>query len=291
MQATPTAEEFKASQRELWSTAATAWRKWWPVFEACAQPLSDRLVELAGVEAGERVLDVATGIGEPALTAARRAGIAGSVLGVDLAPMMIAIAREREREERAKQPQLAPTTFEERDAERLELPDASFDAVTCRWGVMLMRDPVAALEGMRRALVSRGRVAVAVWGAPATVPFITLTDRIAEEELGLQPLPLDAPGPMRLGRRGTLAKLLTAAGFLDVTEEYFELALEFASAEEYVDYRCELSVTLGRVLAERSEEQRERFRRRLAEGARGWRVGGGRVRFVNEVRIGGGVRA
>src|SRR5688572_14379349 len=229
MQPTPTAEEFKASQRELWSTAAAAWRKWWPVFEASAQRLSNRLVELAGVEAGARVLDVATGIGEPALTAARRAGSTGSVLGVDLAPMMIAIARERERELRAKLPLLAPTTFEERDAERLGLPDASFDAATCRWGVMLMRDPVAALEGMRRALVSRGRVAVAVWGVPATVPFITLTDRIAEEELGMQPLPLDAPGPMRLGQRGTLAKQLTAAGFLDVTEEYFELALEFAS--------------------------------------------------------------
>src|SRR5690242_4514993 len=88
---------FKSEQREAWSDVAPGWRKQWRVFEANAQRLSDRLVELARVGPGSRVLDVATGIGEPALTAARRVGPKGRVVATDLAPGMIAIVAERAR--------------------------------------------------------------------------------------------------------------------------------------------------------------------------------------------------
>src|ERR1019366_10062593 len=74
---------FKNEQRRDWDVAAAGWKKWWPVFERAAQHVSDRLVELAGIKAGARVLDVATGNGEPALTAARRAGAGGRVIATD----------------------------------------------------------------------------------------------------------------------------------------------------------------------------------------------------------------
>src|SRR5215470_1433797 len=89
---------FKAQQREQWSDVAQGWRKRWAAFEQGAQPLSDRMMELAHIAVGQRVLDVATGIGEPAMTAARRVGSSGSVVAIDQAPQMLALARERMQE-------------------------------------------------------------------------------------------------------------------------------------------------------------------------------------------------
>src|SRR5689334_12609359 len=88
---------FKAEQRETWASVAPAWKKWWSVIEAGAQSVNEKLVDLARIEPGARVLDVATGLGEPALTAARRAGPRGNVLGVDLSAAMLELARERAR--------------------------------------------------------------------------------------------------------------------------------------------------------------------------------------------------
>src|SRR6516225_3325256 len=91
-------DAYKAQQRERWSSAAEGWRKRWPAYERGAQPLSDRMMELAHISAGQHVLDVATGIGEPAMTAARRVGVAGAVVAIDQAPQMLAVARERMQE-------------------------------------------------------------------------------------------------------------------------------------------------------------------------------------------------
>src|SRR5207302_2179849 len=86
---------FKAQQREQWSNVAQGWRKRWVAFERGAQPLSDRMMKLAHVAPGQKVLDVATGIGEPAMTAARMVGPSGRVVAIDQAPQMLEVARER----------------------------------------------------------------------------------------------------------------------------------------------------------------------------------------------------
>src|ERR1700722_11062341 len=88
-------QELKNEQRRDWDAAAAGWKKWWPVFERSAQQVSDRLVELAGVGPGARVLDIATGNGEPALSVARRVGPGGRVIATDQSAGMLAIARER----------------------------------------------------------------------------------------------------------------------------------------------------------------------------------------------------
>lgn len=278
-------ERFKSGQRETWSDVADGWRKWWRIFEAGAQPLSDRMVVLAGIGPGARVLDVATGIGEPALTAARAAGAKGIVLGTDLAPRMIALA-----EERARELGLANAEFRELDAERLDVPAASFDAALSRWGVMLIMDPLAALRGMRAALVPGGRAVVAVWGAKGTVPFMTLPGDVAQREINLPPMPPDLPGPLKLGRPGQLAELLREAGFERVEEERFETVLAFASPSEYSAFLQDLSATLRRALAEHPVEARERVWRGVEREAEAWRDPSGRIVFRNEVRLARGVR-
>src|SRR5437588_7289615 len=118
---------FKAQQREQWSNVAQGWRRRWAAFEQGAQPLSDRMMNLAHVAPGQRVLDVATGIGEPAMTAARQVGPNGSAMAIDQAPQMLAVARER-----MQAAGIWNVEFVEGDAEEVKMPIESLDAVVCR---------------------------------------------------------------------------------------------------------------------------------------------------------------
>jgi ubiquinone/menaquinone biosynthesis C-methylase UbiE len=89
-------DQFKVGQRQSWDNAAAGWQEWWETFENGAKTVSDRLVELAEIKAGNQVLDLATGTGEPALTAAKKlAGSEGHVLATDISPQMLAIAKQR----------------------------------------------------------------------------------------------------------------------------------------------------------------------------------------------------
>src|SRR5262249_2221359 len=91
----PDAAILKQEQRLSWDESAAGRKKWWPNFEQAAQGVNARLVELARLKAGDRVLDIATGNGEPAVTAARMVGAGGWVVAVDQSPGMLAIGRER----------------------------------------------------------------------------------------------------------------------------------------------------------------------------------------------------
>src|SRR6266478_1106540 len=120
--------KIKSQQKAAWDDSADGWKRWWPTFERSAQTVNDRLVELARVRDGNRVLDIATGSGEPALTAARAVGESGRVVAVDMSPGMLAIARER-----VDAAGLTNVELVESDAESLRLDEHSFDAVLCRW--------------------------------------------------------------------------------------------------------------------------------------------------------------
>src|SRR5688572_28649668 len=85
---------YKEEQRQQWNSVAAGWKKWWPTIENGARDISRRMVELAEVGPGQQVLDIATGIGEPALLAASRVGPAGRIIATDLSSQMLDIARE-----------------------------------------------------------------------------------------------------------------------------------------------------------------------------------------------------
>jgi ubiquinone/menaquinone biosynthesis C-methylase UbiE len=88
-------EDFKAQQRQMWDDAAAGWQAWWPTFERGAQKVSDKIVELAEIKPGDWVLDIATGIGEPAVTTAKKVMPDGKVVATDISPQMLAIAKTR----------------------------------------------------------------------------------------------------------------------------------------------------------------------------------------------------
>ena len=133
--------KYKEGQRQDWDSVAEAWKKWWPYFERNMQQVSTKLCDVTGIKPGDRVLDISTGIGEPAITAAGLVGPEGSVYATDQSPAMLRVARERVSE-------LGLTKIElvEADAEALELPEAEFDAAVCRWGLMFLPSPQDALR-------------------------------------------------------------------------------------------------------------------------------------------------
>src|SRR5579862_4483156 len=183
---------MKREQKLAWDDSAQGWKRWWPNFERAAQVVNDRLVELAGVRAGNRVLDIATGSGEPALTAARVVGASGHVVAVDMSAGMLALARERIDSAGLKNVELI-----ESDAESLALEEHSFDAALCRWGLMFMPDLEGVLRRLHRALRQDGRIATAVWSSADKVPMCALAREAIRRITGIIPPP-NAPDPLKL---------------------------------------------------------------------------------------------
>lgn len=148
----------QVSYRSYSGTAAENYQRYF--VPAIATPVSVDLLDAAGLQPGERVLDVACGTGVIARLAAERVGARGSVVGVDVAPDMIEVARS------TQIPSGAEIEWHEGDAESLPLPDDSFDAVLCQMGLMFINDKPAAVREFRRVLASGGRVAL---NTPGTI--------------------------------------------------------------------------------------------------------------------------
>jgi enediyne biosynthesis protein CalE5 len=276
---------FKAQQREQWSNVAPGWRRRWAAFEQGAQPLSNRMMHLAHVAPGQRVLDVATGIGEPAMTAALQVGPSGSVVAIDQAPQMLAMARER-----MQAAGIRNVEFVEGDAEAVTLPLDSFDAVVCRWGLMFFHDPVGTLAHFRNSLVSGGRLVVAIWGEPKLVPMISLPFSVLSRELG-RPLSLPSgPNPFALSDPTRLEQVLREAGFANVHSEPFTVTFEFASVDELLEHLAEVSAPIARIMATSSQEYQAEFWKKLATAAVQFTNTDGMIRLSNACLVAAGQR-
>jgi SAM-dependent methyltransferase len=235
--------QFRDGQRQQWDSAATGWRKWSEVIDGAASGISERLVELAGVEAGNRVLDVAAGYGEPTLTAARAAGPEGTVVATDISAEMIAFGRER-----ARAAGLENIEFVESDAASLEFPEDSFNAALSRWGIIFEPDGEAAAARVRRFLEPGARMAISSWGAPDRVPFLAIPMRTAMQRLDAPPPPPETPGPLSRPTPDALGGLLGTAGFSEVEVEEADVTFEWQSAEDFTTFIKEIAPPIRAII-------------------------------------------
>ena len=219
-----------------WDKVARAWAKWWPDIERNATVVVDRMLELAAIEGGEQVLDVATGVGEPAVSAARRVGPEGRVLATDVSATMIALARER-----AQGLALDNIEFREMDADRLDLPESSFDLVLSRWGLMFVADLDQVLRRLAAVLKPGGRLVAAVWDQAPKVPMISFPAAIFQDTLSLPPPAGDRPTPFDLADQEDLTRRLRAAGFEDVRSVPVEMPARFDSGDHFLRFRREVA--------------------------------------------------
>jgi ubiquinone/menaquinone biosynthesis C-methylase UbiE len=223
------AVEFRAGQRQQWKKGAEGWRKWSDFIDRGTAHVSERMVELAGVEPGSRVLDVAAGYGEPSLTAAAVAGAAGKVVATDITPEMLAYGRER-----AADAGLENLEFVESEAASLDFPPESFDAALSRFGIIFEPEAEAAAARVRGFLVPGSRMAISSWGPPERVPFIGVPMGTAMRTLGVDPPPPGTPGPLSRPTPEALSGLLEGGGFSDIEVEETEVSFEWESADEFV---------------------------------------------------------
>ena len=129
-------KQYKEAERQSWNSVAAGWQKWWKPIEKGAEKVSRRLTELAEIKSGSRVLDIATGIGEPAITAANQVGKNGHILATDISPQMLSVAKQRAISLGLQN----VIKFKEGDIETLDLPSSAFDAALCRFGLMFLPD-------------------------------------------------------------------------------------------------------------------------------------------------------
>lgn len=220
--------------------AVTAWRSWHGVWRAWTRPLTDRLLQAARLGPGLRVLDIASGTGDPALAIAELVGPGGAVVASDPSPDLLATARED-----AARAGLANLTVRQADVASLPFPDASFDRVTCRLGVMYFLDPVAGLTEMRRILRPGGRAAVLAWGDPTHASYAAAFFGPILSRVELPAPEPGAPNPYRFAAPGSLCQAMAEAGFQDAEEQVELVPLRFpGTAAEFMRWFREVAIPM-----------------------------------------------
>ncbi|HET6758173.1 MAG TPA: class I SAM-dependent methyltransferase [Propionibacteriaceae bacterium] len=235
---------YKHSTRDQWQAAAAAWRRWQPVIDGWLREGTDLMLDLAEVEAGARVLDVAAGAGGQSFAAAQRVGLEGEVLATDIAENLV-----RYLEEDAAAAGLTQVRAAVMDGEDLHVPPGRFDAVICRLGLIYLPDRKAALSGMREALRPGGRLGAIVYSTPAANRFFSVPVSIIRRAAQLPPPLPGQPGPFSLGTPDVLRHELEAAGFVDVDVRALQAPLQLASAAECVRFERESFGALHQMLA------------------------------------------
>ena len=236
---------LRAQLHGMWSSVAGAWGAHAEFVDDRGAKLTERLLELAWPRVGSRVLELASGAGGPGLAAARLVGPTGEVVLSDVAAEMTAIAAER-----AEVRGLRNVTTRVLDLEQIEEPDASFDIVYVREGLMLVPDPVRAAREIKRVSKPGGSVALSVWGPRARNPWLGVVFDVVSAQLGSPVPPPGLPQPFSLDDADRLARVLTDAGLTSVAVEEFPTPYRAASIDEWWQRTCELAGPLAQRLAE-----------------------------------------
>jgi ubiquinone/menaquinone biosynthesis C-methylase UbiE len=199
---------------------------------AIFEPLSDVLLDHARPRTGERVLDVACGTGIVTRRVPPLVGTGGRVVGVDINPGMIDVARS------LTPPDGTPVEWRHGDAVALDLEDGAFDLVLCQQGLQFFANRAAALREMRRVLADEGRVAIAAWHGIEDHPlFAALGEAELAHlgDLGVAVTAADLFAPFSLGEADELRHLLTDAGFSDVEISSASIEARFATPERFIE--------------------------------------------------------
>ncbi len=275
--------EFREGQRTQWNKAASGWRKWSDLIDASAGAVSRRLVELAGVEPGSRVLDVAAGYGEPSMTAAMAAAPNGGVVATDISAEMLAFGRER-----SAAAGVTNIEFVESGAQDLDFPEHSFDAAVSRWGIIFEPDGEGAAAKVRGFLKPGARMAISSWGQPDDVPFLAIPMRTAMQKLDVPPPPPGTPGPLSRPTHEALGGLLEGGGFSGVAVEDTDVTFAWESPEEFTTFVREIAPPISAMIDPHPPEVQDETWAAITEATRAHAADDGTVTLTSRVLMASG---
>ncbi len=221
------------TDREL----VAAWCRWSPQLSTLLSACTDAVLQAATLVPGRRILDLASGTGDPAIALARAVAPSGEVIATDISEDILSCAKQR-----AEALGASNMRFERADAQALHFTDETFDAVTCRFGIMYFVDPVATLQRAWQLLRPSGRVVLLSWGT-AEQPYFACTRGIVERRLA-PPASPDAPDTFAFSAPGTLRQALHRAGFDEIEESPLNIQLCWPGSPETLwQFMQELTVS------------------------------------------------
>lgn len=280
------ASSIRSRQRGEWAAVVPGWISNREKMSVQMTVITQRMLSAARLRPGDRVLDLACGVGDPAIPIAETVGPEGFVLGLDLSPEMVGAARRI-----AERQGLSNIEFRQIDSELDPgVPPESCDAATCRLGLMFMPGPVAALRTMHDALKPGGRVVVTTWGRPERNPNFSLPLELIARHASVPAEEPDSPGFFAIPTPQKLAPMLEEAGFSSVEASAFEITGSNAkNAENYWYGVSNMAGPLVSLIRTLNDAQRRAVREDLQQAIRE-QFGGGPVEFEGEAIIATGVK-
>jgi enediyne biosynthesis protein CalE5 len=266
----PQGAEARSRLHGMWAAVAPAWGEHVDYIEARSAALSERMLELAKIVPGSRVLELACGAGGLGVLAAERALPDGEVVVSDVVAEMTSIAAAR-----VAARELPNVSTRVLDLEDIDEPDESYDVVLCREGLMFAHDPRRAASEIVRVLRRGGRFVAAVWGPRAKNPWLGAVLDAASEQLGKPVPPPGIPGPFSLSDETALCEILTKGGLSDVRIEEVTVPTRAASFDEWWNRTCSLAGPLAAILASLDEAPKRELRRRAQERSRAYETDSG----------------
>ncbi len=246
---------FKQRERNSWTSVADGWMRRDALLTKSAAPVTEWMLSRAQLAEGHHVLDVASGTGEPAISAAHRVGPSGRVTGTDLVDEMLVHARQK-----ATNAGLDNIEFNCLDGEQLSFAANSFDAVTLRWGLMFMPEPEACLKALHTAMKPSGRITLACWSTPQKNPFISVITNTLGNYIDLPKPPPGTPGLFSFSDPDRLRNMLDSVGFTDIELEELELDfIEVDSGRAYWETMSDLAAPVMSLVEQLEDDARARF--------------------------------
>ena len=276
--------------RMEWSVAAPGWKKYGKDMFKWMAPVSDQLIKSAGISVGQTVLDVATGTGQPALTIAKIVGQNGKVIGVDLSPEMIEVAKE----EAAYLGLTNTVDFQVVKDESLSMfSDNAFDSVVCRNGLMFMPDPVKALKAFLRVLKPGGKASVTVWSSPDKSPVMGAVMNVVSTHVpDMKQSSSGTPGgPFSIPSVDMLRDYFLKSGFSNSNAEKIEVTVaQTDTAEQFWQAMTEVTGFLVILLSKLPDEKKLAIKNDVIDSLRKIFPFGGPVKFTGELILGTGTK-
>ncbi len=259
----------KSELRTTWESAAPGWVKWEHVFTTSLADATDQMLDMAGVSAGKRVLDIACGAGSQSIEAARRVGPDGRVVACDISGTMLDNVKRN-----AEHAGLQNVETLECPADELAGNLAPFDAGMCRLGLMLIPKPGTVLTAIRRVLKPGARFAALVFTTASRNAFLAEPMAVLLRHAGKVPPAPGQPGIFALGGAGVLEELLHDNGFDSITMKQMRAPLVVPSARDALQLLKEAAGAYRAIVADLSDEEQTRAWEEVYEGLRKFESGG-----------------
>ena len=254
------------AQREDWTRVAAGWDKGDQFFNRTMAFINHRLVADARIRPGLQVLDLGSGTGYPALLAGEVVGADGTVVGIDLAESMLAVASRK-----AKTLGLQHVSFRTGDVTALPFDSGSMDSIISRFCLMFLPEIPRAAAEIARVLKPGGYVAAAVWSAPDKNPFIRIPMDVIKTITPLPPPDPEAPGIFRLARPGDLAGMFERAGLILLDDQEFTAEVTYATAEEFFLGLMDVAAPIQNLFAKLTPAQQAEAKRGIIKAANEYR--------------------